>query len=99
MTLALRSEAEADIFDAFRWYESKRAGLGHAFVDEVDGAFERITQTPTAFALVHRDVRRLVLRRFPYVVYFREVDDIVEVVGVLSGRRDLGTMRKRASTK
>ncbi len=99
MTLALRVEAEADILDAFCWYESKRVGLGHAFVDEVDGAFERIAQTPTAFALVHHDVLRLVLRRFPYVVYFREVDDLVEVLGVLSGRRDLGTMRRRASVK
>lgn len=95
MTLALRREAEVDIFDAFRWYESRRPGLGHAFVDELDGAFERVAETPTSFPVVYRDLRRLLLRRFPYVIYFRQAEGVVQVFGVMHGRRDRRVLRRR----
>lgn len=96
MILVLRREAEADILEAFRWYESKRPGLGHAFVNVVDDAFERLAEAPTSFPLAYRDLRRLVLRRFPYVVYFRAVEDSIQVFGVMHGRRDPRVMRRRS---
>ncbi len=63
--LVLRREAEGDILEAFRWYESKRAGLGTLFVDEVDAAFERVTEAPHSFPLAYGELRRLVMKRFP----------------------------------
>lgn len=92
MILVLRDEAEADIRDAFRWYESKRVGLGGDFVDEVDAAF---AQAPQSFPIVYRTLRRIVLRRFPYLVYFRHEADAVQVFGVLHGRRDRERLRSR----
>jgi plasmid stabilization system protein ParE len=94
--LVLRREAEADILEAFRWYESKHPGLGHAFVDVVDGAFERLAEAPSSCPVAYRDLRRLVLRRFPYVVYFRQVEDMVQVFGVIHGRRELRVLRERS---
>ena len=96
MILVLRREAEADILEAFRWYESKRLGLGHAFVEVVDDAFERLAEAPSSVPVAYRDLRRLVLRRFPYVVYFRMVEDTIQVFGVMHGRRDLRVLRRRA---
>ena len=64
MILVLRREAEADIRKAFLWYESKRPGLGGAFVNVVDGAFERLVEAPSSFPLAYRDLRRLVLGGF-----------------------------------
>jgi plasmid stabilization system protein ParE len=94
--LVLRREAEADILEAFRWYESKRPGLGHTFVDVVDNAFERLAETPSSFPVAYRDLRRLVLRRFPYVVYFRVVEDNIQVFGVMHGRRDPRVLHRRS---
>jgi plasmid stabilization system protein ParE len=93
--LALNPEAEEDILAAFRWYSSKRASLGRAFVEHVDAAFERILEAPRSFAVAYRDLRRFVLPRFPYVIYFRERHEIVVVVAVLHGRRDPRTLRTR----
>lgn len=97
MILVLRHEAEADILEAFRWYESKRVGLGEDFVDEVDAAFVRVTEVPGSFPIVYRGLRRVVLRRFPYLVYFRHEEDLVQVFGVLHGRRDRKILRRRSS--
>ena len=35
----VQPEAEADITEAFAWYEGRAAGLGHSFVAEVDRLF------------------------------------------------------------
>jgi plasmid stabilization system protein ParE len=95
VTLIVRREAEAEIVEAFNWYESKRVGLGREFVEEIDAAFVRTTETPDAFPVVYRGLRRLVLRRFPYVIYFRLEEDVVQVVGVLHGRRNRTALRRR----
>jgi toxin ParE1/3/4 len=94
--LVLRREAEADILEAFRWYESRRPGLGRAFVDVVDEAFERLTEAPSSFPVAYRDLRRFVLLRFPYVVYYRLAEDAIQVFGVMHGRRDLRVLRRRS---
>jgi hypothetical protein len=47
--LVLLRAAEADIEEAFRWYEARRVGLGHDFVAEVDSAFERALEAPSSF--------------------------------------------------
>ena len=44
-------------------------------------------QDPASFPCVDAEVRRLVVRRFPYAVYFREVGDEVLVLAV-HGRQD-----------
>ena len=97
MTLALHREAEADILEAFRWYESKQLGLGNAFVAEVDEALARLVEGPSSFAVVYREMRRLVLRRFPYVIYFRQSESVVQVLGVLHGRRHRRRLRQRTA--
>lgn len=48
-----------------------------------------------SFALSYREMRRVILGRFPYVVYFREADDVVQVFGVLHGRRSVRLLRVR----
>ena len=96
MILVLRRVAEGDFIDAFRWYESRRAGLGNFFMDEVDVAFERVSETPNSFPLAYGELRRLVMQRFPYIIYFRQVEDVVQVVGVMHGRRDRRVLRRRS---
>jgi len=97
VTLVLRTEAEADLRETYGWYEERRTGLGVEFVDAVDEMFARIEEAPQSFAIAHRVLRRAVMQRFPYIVYFRELGGVVEVFGVLHGRRHLRVLRARAS--
>jgi toxin ParE1/3/4 len=60
-----RPEAEADIAEAYRWYESRREGLGAQLLICLDETFSRITDNPLLFPVVHKDVRRAIVRRFP----------------------------------
>jgi plasmid stabilization system protein ParE len=87
-TLVVQREAEADLAEAFHWYEARSTGLGHEFLDEVSHAFTRISDRPLRYALVHRDARRVLLRRFPYAVFYVARVDRVFGLGVLHQRRN-----------
>jgi len=83
----VRPAAEADIEDAFQWYENQRAGLGLAFLAGLRAVFEQIAQQPRAHAMIHRDVRRALLVKFPYGVFYREYPEAIVVVAVMHARR------------
>ena len=94
--LELRPEAFADIAEAFSWYESRRSGLGAEFEDELDRTFRLILAMPAAGRVVHRTLRRALVRRFPFAVYYVLSADLIEVRGVLHSSRHPRTWRRRA---
>jgi plasmid stabilization system protein ParE len=63
---------DADVTDAFLWYETQRSGLGEEFLAVVRGTVGAVEQHPLRFPGVYQDVRRaLTPRPFPYqVLYF-----------------------------
>ena len=83
-----RPAAAADVEDAYRWYEAQRPGLGEEFLAGVKIVIESMTANPELFPVVHRETRRALLRRFPYGLYYRIVDDQIVVVACMHGRRD-----------
>jgi plasmid stabilization system protein ParE len=93
--LRFEEEAQQDALEAFGWYEAERPGLGFAFLDAVNAAVERIGHEPLAFALVYRDLRRVLVQRFPYAIYYRVFPRQVSVVAVLHGRRHPRVRQRR----
>ncbi|OKH40073.1 recombinase [[Phormidium ambiguum] IAM M-71] len=86
--LVFRPEVREELEEAYNWYESQQPGLGDDFLECVDEILNRICQIPESFPVVYRDVRRAVVRRFPYVVYYRIVSSRVVVTAIFHGRRD-----------
>jgi toxin ParE1/3/4 len=97
LEIFVRPEAEVDLQSARDWYDQQRQGLGIEFITAVNETLNRIADMPGLFAVSLRDVRRAKLRRFPYLIYYRQLGDRVEVIGVLHGSRDPRTWRRRAS--
>lgn len=95
--LQIQSEASADASKAAAWYESQRSGLGIEFVLELDAALARAADTPESYAKRYRNARRVLLRRFPYAIYFLHEGDVVEVLAVLHQRSDSLTWQGRLS--
>lgn len=91
----LRPAAAADVEEAYRWYEDQREGLGEEFLTAVGAGLETIAALPLVAPVVHRDTRRLLLRRFPYGVFYRLVKDEIVVVGCLHAKRHAKLWRGR----
>ena len=95
-SLVLRKAAEHDIQRAARWYNRQQLGLGIEFSAEVDDLFSRLHDHPERHALVRKDLRRAIVRRFPYAVYYRVKVDRVVVVAVVHTSRRSEAWRRRS---
>ncbi|MBZ9611803.1 type II toxin-antitoxin system RelE/ParE family toxin [Rheinheimera maricola] len=83
----IRPEAEADIEEAALWYEEQQQGLGGRYLNEVVAAVQRIAAIPTLYPVVYRNLRRSLLHKFPFAVYFAEKEDVIVIHAVLHGSR------------
>ncbi len=88
LPVVTRPVAKAEIEAAYRWYERKRNGLGEEFLQAVDRVVGIIAEYPEGFSVVHRDIRRAILKRFPYSVLYRVKSDHVIVVGCFHSKRN-----------
>jgi plasmid stabilization system protein ParE len=57
------------------------------FLDELEGAIDRVAHHPHQFPEYELGTRVLTMHRFPYRVIFREWGDSVEIVAIAHGRR------------
>ena len=96
LPIVLRAEAEAEFDEAFDFYDARRAGLGADFTAEVQDVFDRISTNPLIHQEVFADIRKAVVRRFPYCVYYRPHADRVEVIAVFHTSRDPSIWQDRA---
>ena len=68
--VVLLPRAEVDLFDAAIWYENEREGLGPAFEADFDRLVSRIEWSPFQFPEIDPGIRRAMLSRFPFGIYF-----------------------------
>ena len=81
-------EAEAELEDAIAWYESKRAGLGSDLQEQVEVAVVSIRTKPIRHPKYKdQGVRNCRVKRFPYTVYFLELDEIIWIAAVAHHKR------------
>lgn len=95
--LIIRPEAEADISEAAQWYEHRRAGLGLEFTATILEAAKHAAEFPFRHGLMRRrpQVRRVLVKRFPYLVFYLVRGDSVIVFAVLHQKRHESTWQER----
>src|SRR5574341_869742 len=86
--LYVEPEAEADLDAAFTWYEQQRPGLGSEFLAEVAYTFSQVEESPKRYPVIRGMTRRVLVRRFPYAVFYVLEPDVIAVTAVMHGRRD-----------
>lgn len=77
-----------DLAAGFGYYEGQAEGLGERFLAAVNSVFDAIERYPEMFAQVHGEVRRALVSRFPYGVFYRVESRRVIVFAVLHTARD-----------
>lgn len=93
--LILRVEAEAELQDGYDWYEERAPGIGSRFLDQVQRLLDEIQAVPSRYPLVRRDVRMALVRRFPYAIFYRVVNDSIVVYSVFHTSRNPDIWQER----
>jgi plasmid stabilization system protein ParE len=86
--LTVRKEAERDIELLFDYYEDIRVGLGHDLLLCIEDVFSKIERNSLSYKKVYKKLRRIVVRRFPYRVFFFVVESKVIVTAVFHAHKD-----------
>ncbi len=92
----IRPEAERDVRNAVSWYEEQRSGLGRELILELDAVYERLAESPHRYADIRRGIRRAIVRRFPYGVFYLVTDTEVRVIAVVDMARNPSVWQDRA---
>jgi plasmid stabilization system protein ParE len=88
MLIEYHPAVEHELREIVDYYNQRSPNLGNEFLDEFDKEILRIAESPLLWRVVEEDIRRALMQRFPYSIYFRVVqNDVVRVTVVKHQRR------------
>lgn len=96
-TISILSEAQIDIDMTVLWYELKLQGLGDTYFQVLDKSIQFISSHPYASQEIYKGIRRLVIKKFPYGVYYKILPNKseIQIIAVIHFNRNAKTIRKR----
>jgi len=87
MRVELRVEARRDLVKGALFYEQQREGLGNYFTDCLFEDLDRLESEAGIHAIVY-GLHRKLSKKFPYAIYYKVENPVVDVVAILDCRRD-----------
>jgi toxin ParE1/3/4 len=93
--LIINPFAEFDLLSGFEFYELQKNGLGKLFINEVDHVLERIVNNPFQFYQEKRNVRKAIVDKFPFGIFFYIKGDLINVFAVFHFSRNPKNLRGR----
>jgi toxin ParE1/3/4 len=98
-SITLHPDADAEITEAVRYYESREPGLGLDLLGEIQRAFDQIGAKPEACQRIAERVRRKSLWRFPYNLMYAIYPDKIRVVAFAHQKRRPFYWQKRLKSE
>lgn len=86
--IIIRPEAAREVQEAFDWYEDRDGGLGAEFLRAADACMQNVQRNPFAYQTVYQEVRRVLLRKFPYALFYLVTDESIIVLACFHMKRD-----------
>ncbi|MBM2805486.1 MAG: hypothetical protein HW419_3379 [Deltaproteobacteria bacterium] len=95
MKLEFHPEAESELIEAAAYYELQVPGLGERFEAEVRRATDLLLEQPEIGAPADPVLRKFVLSRFPFILFYSVTSDILRIEVVAHQSRRPGYWRSR----
>jgi len=86
--LIINPFAEKDLQISIDWYNHQKENLGNDFIFEVENTLQKILYNPLQFPKVKGKIRRAVLKRFPFGIYYFVKKDIINVFAIFHFSRN-----------
>jgi len=95
MTIRFLPEAEMEMFEAELWYGQQRKGLDEEFIQSIKDSIHRLHENPTMYPIVYRSLRRALVRKFPYAVYYTTDKSTIHIVAIFHTKRNPQSWKTR----
>jgi len=87
MNLSLHELADKELRETAEYYELQKEGLGDVFLNEVERVFNFIIAKPEASPEVYKNMRKRVLSRFPYTIFYSIKESTISVLAIANQKR------------
>lgn len=88
-------EAERDVITHYNWYEDREPGLGEDFLRCVEACVLRIQRNPRLYPTVVDELRRALVRRFPFEIFYELAENSIFIYSVFHSSQDPKKWRAR----
>jgi plasmid stabilization system protein ParE len=92
-------QAALEFEEAVSFYKERGRLLGGRFANEVRATIRKLLETPERWRVLEDDVRRCLVRVFPYSVLYTIEQDFILIVAVMHGKREPGYWRHRLGSR
>ena len=87
MTLKISQLAFLEIEDAKEYYNLQKPTLGDTFKNDVKRSIESIKEFPNLYPNVTNDLKRTLLHRFPYSIFYAVTNNTILILSVAHQHR------------
>lgn len=95
MNFSFHPEAQEEFYKAIDYYEEIESGLGYDFALEVYSAIKRSIEFPKSWSVLEGEIRRSLVKRFPYGILYSEEQKGIFIIAVMNLRREPGYWKHR----
>ena len=85
--IIVHREAQLEVQAAFNYYEEKSKGLGFEFMRSLDAALQSVKRNPNSYQKIYKETHRILLRKFPYAIFYLVEETRIIVIAVLHQKR------------
>ena len=88
MKYEFHPEALEEYRQAALWYAQREPEIALRFIASVEDAISRVLDAPTRWRVIDEDVRRCLIRVFPYAVLYTIEADFLLIVAIMHCSRE-----------
>ena len=87
-SVEISREAESDFDKSYDYYYDISPDIGDAFFKSINACFEAIQELPLSYQVIHRNIRRFTLKRFPFVIYYVVDNQTIKIITIFHTSRN-----------
>lgn len=87
--------AEEDLDAIHEWYQQCDENVFKRFDKAISEKLTSILSNPHQNPIIHRDIRRAVMKKFPYSIFYQIIEDRIIILSVLHHKRNPRVWKKR----
>ena len=85
--LRFLTPATEEMLEAAYFYEQQVTNLGSSFLEKVKIATDDIRENPRKWPVLRSQIRKRIVTRFPYSVFYREDPDEIVIIAIMHQHR------------
>jgi plasmid stabilization system protein ParE len=93
--LFFEQDAKTDIASVADWYRDLVDGLESEFLSSLKTSLDKLEANPYQYQVRFRDIRTVLLHKFPYQIFYKIFEDKIIILGVVHTSRNPRLIRRR----